>query len=75
VKNWINTVCAELNVPADVNVDVVLDVARAAAHNVERPAAPVTSFLLGLAVGGGMDFDQAAGKIEELAKTWDNAAE
>jgi hypothetical protein len=75
VKSWINTVCAELNVPADVNVDVILDVARVAAHNVERPAAPVSTFLLGLAVGGGMDFDEAAAKVEELAKTWAGSAE
>lgn len=70
MKTWINAVCAELNLPADVNADVVLDVARMAAHNVERPAAPVTTFLLGVAVAGGMDVSEAAAKIQDLAATW-----
>ncbi|HYO20707.1 MAG TPA: DUF6457 domain-containing protein [Dermatophilaceae bacterium] len=67
---WINAVSAQLDLPADVNVDVVLDVARDAAHGVERPAAPVTTFLLGMAVAGGMDVNEAAAKIQALAATW-----
>ena len=70
MKTWIDAVCAELDLPADVNVDVVLDVARVAAHTVERPAAPVTTFLLGVAVAGGMDVSEAAAKIQDLAGTW-----
>ena len=70
MKTWIDAVCAELDLPAAVNVDVVLDVARVAAHTVERPAAPVTTFLLGVAVAGGMDVSEAAAKIQELADTW-----
>ena len=69
-KTWINAVCEQLNLPPDVNVDVILDVARVAAHNVERPAAPVTTFLLGLAVAGGTDVNEAAAKIQNLASTW-----
>jgi hypothetical protein len=70
MKTWIKAVCAQLNLPPDVNVDVILDVARVAAHNVERPAAPVTTFLLGLAVAGGTDVNEAAAKIQNLASTW-----
>ena len=70
MKTWINAVCAELNLPTDVNVDAILDVAREAAHKVERPAAPVTSFLLGMVVAGGMDVNEAAAKIQVLAATW-----
>lgn len=39
--------------PAEVPVATVLDLARRVAHGVARPAAPVTTFLLGLAVGAG----------------------
>jgi len=74
MKTWIETVCAELNLPADVNVDVILDVARVAAHSVERPAAPVTTFLLGLAVAGGADVNEAAVKIQDLAAKWPTPA-
>jgi hypothetical protein len=70
MKTWINALCAELNLPADINVDAILDVAHVAAHNVERPAAPVTTFLLGVVVAGGMDMNEAAAKIQGLAATW-----
>jgi molybdopterin-guanine dinucleotide biosynthesis protein A len=75
MKTWIDAVCAELNLPADVDVDVILDVARVAAHSVERPAAPVTTFLLGTAVAGGMDATVAAAKIQALAATWATSAD
>ena len=75
MRTWINAVSTELNLPADVNIDVILDVARVAAHGVERPAAPVTTFLLGLAVAGGMDVNEAAAKIQTLAATWPAPAE
>jgi Domain of unknown function (DUF6457) len=70
MNTWVNAVSAELGLPADVSVDVILDVARVAAHSVERPAAPVTTFLLGVAVAGGMDVNEAAAKIQALAATW-----
>ena len=70
MQTWIDAVRTELNVPADVDIDVILDVARVAAHSIERPAAPVTTFLLGSAVAGGMDLNEAAAKIQQLAATW-----
>jgi hypothetical protein len=70
MQNWVDTVCAELHLPSDLNVDVILDVARVAAHSVERPAAPVTTFLLGMSVAGGSDLNEAAAKIQKLAETW-----
>ncbi|MEP7191915.1 MAG: NTP transferase domain-containing protein [Actinomycetota bacterium] len=75
METWINAVCAELGLPAEVNVDVVLDVARVAAHSVERPAAPVTTFLLGLVVAAGMDVEEAAAKIQDLAQVWPTSTE
>jgi len=74
METWIDAVRAELNLSADADVDVILDVARVAAHSVERPAAPVTTFLLGLAVAGGMDVSEAATKIQNLAATWPTPA-
>ena len=70
MKAWTDAVCAELNLPADVNIEVILDVARVAAHTIERPAAPVTTFLLGMLVAGGMDVNEAAAKIQDLAQKW-----
>ena len=68
---WIAAACAELGLdPADVPVRTVLDLARVAAHQVERPAAPLSAFLLGLAVGRGASPAAAAATIERLAATW-----
>ena len=36
----------------------------------QRPAAPVTTYLLGLAVGAGMPLHEAADKIRDLASGW-----
>ncbi|MBC7560765.1 MAG: molybdenum cofactor guanylyltransferase [Dermatophilaceae bacterium] len=72
--SWVSTVCAELKLPGDPDLDVILDVARAAAYNIERPAAPVTTYLLGQAVAKGMDVGQAAARIQLLAATWPESA-
>ncbi|MBE3074557.1 MAG: hypothetical protein IMZ75_06370 [Actinobacteria bacterium] len=44
------------------------------AHSIERPAAPVSTFLLGMLVAGGMDVNEAAAKIQDLAATWPTSA-
>jgi hypothetical protein len=49
---------------------LVLDLARDVAHGVLRPAAPVSAYLLGLAVGGGADPVEAAALIAGLAEGW-----
>jgi hypothetical protein len=49
---------------------IVLDLARDVAHGVLRPAAPVSAYLLGLAVGGGADPHRAAAAVTELARRW-----
>jgi hypothetical protein len=74
MSTWINAVCAELNLQADVTVDVVLDVARVTAHHLGRQAAPVTTFILGEAVAGGMDVTEAAARIQHLAAAWPTSA-
>jgi len=49
---WIAEVSAALGVdPAALDRETILDVARDVAHNVARPAAPLTTFLVGLAAG------------------------
>ena len=54
--------------------DLVLDLARDVAHGVARPAAPLTTFLLGLAAGraGGeaADVERVAAELSALAAQW-----
>ena len=63
LEEWIAELCATLDLPADsVDITAMLDLARDAAHGVARPAAPLTTFLVGLAAGraGGSPADVAA---------------
>jgi len=48
----------------------VLDLARDVAHNVARPAAPLTTYLAGVAVGAGKDASDVAARITRLAEGW-----
>lgn len=70
LQDWIDAVRIELGTSGELDVDTVLDVAKDVAHNVQRPAAPLTTYLLGLAVGSGMPLPEAAAKIRELAGGW-----
>ncbi|MGJ6980487.1 DUF6457 domain-containing protein [Aestuariimicrobium soli] len=68
---WAAAVSSDLGLaPADCEVDTVLDLARDAAHGVMRPAAPLTTFLVGVAIGRGMAPDEAVARATRLAATW-----
>ena len=72
LDSWTNELCAALELdPGAVDVTLLLDVARDAAHSVARPAAPLTTFLVGLAAGangGGAEaIRQAATTAQQLA--------
>ena len=50
LQNWTEAACAELGLdPAAVDERLILDLTRVVAHRVDRPAAPRTAFLAGLA--------------------------
>jgi hypothetical protein len=71
LQTWTEAACAELGIdPAAADARTVLDLARDVAHQIERPAAPLTAFLLGLAVGQGQQLDTAAGQLRALAARW-----
>ncbi len=62
---------------AEIDQALVLDLARIAAHSVERKSAPITTYLLGYAAGAqGADGKQIADlafKAQQLAEGWDSA--
>ncbi|MDQ1009614.1 molybdopterin-guanine dinucleotide biosynthesis protein A [Streptomyces sp. V4I23] len=74
LDEWITAVKDELGVELDVDTRVLLDLARDAAHGVARPAAPLTTFLVGYAAaraGGGPEaVAEAARKAVALATRW-----
>jgi hypothetical protein len=70
---WAARLVRALGLPDDfvVDIPVVLDLARDAAHGVARPAAPLTTFLVGYAAGlaGGSqaELDRAVATATVLA--------
>ncbi|MEW2300185.1 NTP transferase domain-containing protein [Streptomyces sp. NPDC006655] len=74
LDEWISAVKDELGIDLDVDFRLLLDVARDAAHGVARPAAPLTTFLVGYAAaqgkGGPEAVAEAAHKAAALALRW-----
>ncbi|KIF68995.1 molybdopterin-guanine dinucleotide biosynthesis protein [Streptomyces sp. AcH 505] len=80
LDEWITAVKDELGIELDVDTGVLLDLARDAAHGVARPAAPLTTFLVGYAAGqasgdGPQAVAEAARKATALALRWAEEAE
>jgi Domain of unknown function (DUF6457) len=68
---WVAAAAGELGLqPGEVQTKAVLDVARDVAHQVLRPGAPVTAYLMGVAVGRGADPGDVAKRISALAVGW-----
>ncbi|MEO5652212.1 MAG: DUF6457 domain-containing protein [Marmoricola sp.] len=62
LHDWIDELCDVLDLEVEVDEALILDLARDAAHNVERKSAPITTYLLGYAAA------QADGKPEEVER-------
>lgn len=58
----------------EVPIALILDVAADVAHSVARPAAPLSTFLLGLALGqrsqGETSLKELSEQLSELASNW-----
>jgi len=70
LDTWLTAAAARLDL-SDVQlspeaVQTLLNVARDAAHDVERVAAPLTTFLVGVAVGRGHSLDSASEAVTTL---------
>ncbi|MFD9321760.1 NTP transferase domain-containing protein [Streptomyces sp. NPDC060053] len=79
LDEWISAVKDELGIDLDVDTGALLDLARDAAHGVARPAAPLTTFLVGYAAaqaqGGPEAVAEAARKAAALALRWAEEAQ
>jgi hypothetical protein len=77
LHDWIDELCDVLDIELEVDEALILDLARDAAHNVERRSAPITTFLLGYAAAGfegsPPEVERLAGLATALALRWDKA--
>jgi hypothetical protein len=68
--DWVELIKRELGIGLAVDVSDLLDLARDAAHQVARPAAPLTTFLVGYAAaaqgGGAAAVKEAADVVRRL---------
>ena len=74
LHDWIDELCDALDIETEFDESLVLDLARDAAHNVERPAAPITTYLLGFAAAqheaGPEALERLAAAATQLAEKW-----
>ena len=71
LEEWAAAVCGELGIDASLaDTGTVLDLTRDVAHQVARPAAPLTAYLLGVAVGRGESVAGAAERVTALVDRW-----
>ena len=72
LERWATALATELGLdPAAVPTGDILDLARDVAHGVARPAAPLSTFLVGLAVGAGIgSFTELSARATTLADGW-----
>jgi hypothetical protein len=75
LTTWVNELASELNLDlTNVDVQALLDVAADAAHSVVRPAAPLSTFLVGYAAGlrgaNGDDLAPECERAQALASRW-----
>ena len=79
LHDWIDELCDVLDIEVEVDEALILDLARDAAHQVERPAAPISTFLLGYAAAGfdghPQQVERLAGLASLLAMRWDKSPE
>jgi len=79
LHDWIDELCDALDIETEVDEALVLDLARSAAHEVTKVAAPITTYLLGFAAGAqGANpeaIERLAGKAQALAEGWDRPAD
>ncbi|MCA1221723.1 NTP transferase domain-containing protein [Streptomyces sp. 8L] len=79
LDEWITAVKDKLGIELDVDTTLLLDLASDAAHGVARPAAPLTTFLVGYAAAraageGEQAVAEAAAKASALARRWEEEA-
>lgn len=71
LRRWASALGAELGIDTnDANYGLVLAMSREAARAVTKPAAPITAYLVGMAVARGLPPTEAARRLGELSKNW-----
>lgn len=74
MRDWLRAVSAELGIEDAIVSEAeqpVLDLISRVAHGPSRPGAPLTAYLVGVAVGRGGDASELAAKLTRLVDRYD----
>jgi len=75
LRAWISHLVEQLGLTIEIDIDDLLDLSGVAAHTVARPAAPLTTFVLGYAAAmSGEDVHALGARVRELARAFADAA-
>jgi len=78
LHDWIDELCDALDIEAEADEGLLVDLAGITRENVHQAAGPVTAFLLGYAAGEqGADpeaVERLAARAQALAESWDRPA-
>lgn len=67
---WVGDACAAVGVDAaQVDIVEIHHLSKQVAHRLERPLAPVSTFILGLAVGAGATPQERAAALDRILDT------
>ncbi|MGH3520363.1 MAG: DUF6457 domain-containing protein [Haloechinothrix sp.] len=71
LQEWASALCSDLGIEAkELDCEFVLAMARDAGYAVARPAAPITVYLVGIAVARGLSPAEAAQRLGALTRRW-----
>ncbi|PRX46433.1 hypothetical protein B0I33_10710 [Prauserella shujinwangii] len=71
VREWTSALCSDLDLdPGELDPGLVLAMARDVGRVVAKPAAPLTVYLVGMAVARGLPPAEAARRLGELTQRW-----
>jgi hypothetical protein len=74
LQDWLAALLRDLGLDDALDMRLLLELSREVAHAVERPAAPLTTYVLGLAVArepaGGRTAAELAERVSALVGTW-----
>ncbi|MCG7308523.1 DUF6457 domain-containing protein [Brachybacterium sp. ACRRE] len=74
LEPWIEQLAPALGLTAEeVPTNLLLGLTGQVAHGVTRPAAPVTTYLMGLAVAAGIDPREATRVVKRELAVWEEA--
>lgn len=66
LKSWSDRVSDRLGLRHDLALNELLETSRDVAHQVARPATPLTTYLMGVAVGAGADPAEVNAAVRDL---------